>query len=221
MRLAILSSEVNTNLLLAFNSRMLLGLLSNQFSELDILAACQGEAEACEVMERSRPGLLLLGDDLSNGSAASLIGRGIALHPDLRVMLVLKNHQLLEDLPICNSFIADADLGLRPDYPIFQGLMAMLTNTHYRSPSLLSQAVLQPSSSLLGHITPINLTPREQDLMSGYARGLSNEEVAVELQLSVHTVKTYSADLLAKLGVNNRQKALRKVVALGLTRFSA
>ena len=220
MRLAILSSDVSKSLLLVFRSRLLLGLLREQFPAIEVVAACEGEAEACAVMERRRPGLLLLGDDLSNGSAASLIRRGVSLHPDLRVMLVLQNPQVLEDLPFCHSLIADADLGLRPDYPMFQGLMAMLTNTHYRSPLLEAQADQQPSCDLPAHPAPVKLTPREQDIISGYARGLSNQEVAAELQLSPHTVKTYSADLLAKLGVNNRQKALRKAVALGLARFS-
>lgn len=221
IRLAFLSSDVNTSLLLVFRSRMLLGLLSDQFPGIELMAACGGEAEACDVMQRREPGLLLLGDDLANGSPASLIRRAIALHPDLRVMLVLQSPQVLENLPFVHGLLADADLGLRPDYPIFQGLMAMLTNTHYCSPSLLEQAAKQPSCDRHGQGAPAKLTPREQDLLSAYARGLSNQEVAVELQLSPHTVKTYSADLLAKLGVNNRQKALRKAVALGLARFSA
>ena len=220
-RLAFLSSDVNTSLLLVFRSRMLLGLLSDQFSGIEVMAACEGEAEACAVMERCRPGLLLLGGDLANGSAASVIRRGTALHPDLRVMVVLQCPQALEGLPFCHGLLADADLGLRPDYPIFQGLMAMLTNTHYCSPALVEQAAQQPRCDQPGHHAPVKLTPREQDILSGYARGLSNQEMAAELQLSTHTVKTYSADLLAKLGVNNRQKALRKAVALGFARFPA
>ena len=220
-RLAFLSSDVNTSLLLAFRSRMLLGLLSDQFPGIEVLAACEGEAEACAVMDRRQPGLLLLSDDLANGSASSLIRRGIALYPDLRVMVVLQSPQALEGLPFCHGLLADADLGLRPDYPVFQGLMAMLTNTHYCSPLLAEQVAQQPRCDHPGPQAPLKLTPRERDLLSGYARGLSNHEVAAELQLSTHTVKTYSADLLAKLGVNNRQKALRKAVALGLARFSA
>ena len=220
MRLAILSSDVKKSLLLVFRSRLLLGLLREQFPAIKVVAACEGEAEACAVMEQYRPGLLLLGDDLSNGSAASLIHRGISLHPDLRVTLVLQNLHVLEGLPFCHGLIADADLGLRQDFPMLQALMAMLTNTHYRSPLLQARTEQQPSSGLRDNHAPVKLTPREQDIISGYARGLSNQEVAAELQLSPHTVKTYSADLLAKLGVNNRQKALRKAVALGLARFS-
>ena len=220
VRLALLSSDVNTSMLLVFRSRMLLGLLSAQFPGIEVIAACEGEAEACAVMERRQPGLLLLGDDLANGSAASVIRRGTTLHPDLRILLVLQRPQDLEGLPFCHGLLADADLGLRPDYPIFQAVMAMLTNTHYCSPALLEQAAQQPRFDPPGLHAPVKLTPREQDILSGYARGLSNQEVAAELQLSTHTVKTYSADLLAKLGVNNRQKALRKAVALGLARFS-
>jgi DNA-binding NarL/FixJ family response regulator len=39
------------------------------------------------------------------------------------------------------------------------------------------------------------------------ALGLSNPEIAVELFLSVDTVKTYVRRVFAKLGVNNRTNA--------------
>ncbi len=44
------------------------------------------------------------------------------------------------------------------------------------------------------------LAPREQEVLRGLARGMSNAEIAAELFLGVETVKTYVASLLAKLG---------------------
>jgi DNA-binding NarL/FixJ family response regulator len=59
------------------------------------------------------------------------------------------------------------------------------------------------------------LTPRERQLLEAYALGLSNQETARRLGLSVRTMQTYSSNLLKKLGVNNRQKALRRAISLG------
>jgi len=55
------------------------------------------------------------------------------------------------------------------------------------------------------------LTAREKDMMQCFAMGLNNREIAERLQLSPHSTKTYSKRLLAKLNVNNRQRALLKV----------
>jgi DNA-binding NarL/FixJ family response regulator len=52
-------------------------------------------------------------------------------------------------------------------------------------------------------------------LLEAYALGLSNQETARRLGLSVRTMQTYSSNLLKKLGVNNRQKALRRAISLG------
>jgi DNA-binding NarL/FixJ family response regulator len=48
------------------------------------------------------------------------------------------------------------------------------------------------------------LTAREEDVVAGVARGLSNNELAAELHISLSTVKTHLASLMAKLGVRNR-----------------
>ena len=48
------------------------------------------------------------------------------------------------------------------------------------------------------------LTEREQQVAAGVARGLSNSEIAGELYLSLSTVKTHLASLMAKLGARNR-----------------
>ena len=48
------------------------------------------------------------------------------------------------------------------------------------------------------------LTPREEDLLLAVARGLANAEIADSLHISLSTVKTHLASLMAKLGARNR-----------------
>ncbi|MFF5290084.1 response regulator [Paractinoplanes globisporus] len=48
------------------------------------------------------------------------------------------------------------------------------------------------------------LTPREEDVLLTVARGLTNAEVADTLRVSLSTVKTHLASLMAKLGARNR-----------------
>lgn len=48
------------------------------------------------------------------------------------------------------------------------------------------------------------LTEREEQVLVKVARGLSNSEIAVELYITLSTVKTHLASLMAKLGARNR-----------------
>ncbi|GAB1821643.1 response regulator [Herbidospora sp. RD11066] len=48
------------------------------------------------------------------------------------------------------------------------------------------------------------LTDREEQILATVARGRTNTEIADELHISVSTVKTHIASLMAKLGARNR-----------------
>ncbi|WP_062349014.1 response regulator [Herbidospora yilanensis] len=48
------------------------------------------------------------------------------------------------------------------------------------------------------------LTDREEQIITTVARGRTNHEIADELHISVSTVKTHIASLMAKLGARNR-----------------
>lgn len=48
------------------------------------------------------------------------------------------------------------------------------------------------------------LTSREEDVLAAVARGLGNDEIGRELHISLSTVKTHLASLMAKIGARNR-----------------
>jgi DNA-binding CsgD family transcriptional regulator len=57
-------------------------------------------------------------------------------------------------------------------------------------------------------LEPTQLNPREIEILSLIAEGLSNREIAQKLYLSQETVKWYNKQLFAKLGAASRTQAV-------------
>ncbi len=62
----------------------------------------------------------------------------------------------------------------------------------------------------------VDLSIRETDTLKLIAEGLSNKEIADKLFISLNTVKTHVRNILLKLEVDNRSKALIKAKELGI-----
>jgi LuxR family maltose regulon positive regulatory protein len=60
------------------------------------------------------------------------------------------------------------------------------------------------------------LTRREKEVLRLMQTGLTNQEIAGELVISIYTVKKHSSNIFGKLAVKNRRQAVQKAVQLGL-----
>ena len=63
-------------------------------------------------------------------------------------------------------------------------------------------------------IAELGISKRELDVLNLMAQGLSNEEIAGKLFISLNTVKTHSSNLFVKLDVKRRIQAVEKAKRL-------
>ena len=189
----------------------------------DFRGVAKSSAQAIDLLAEVKPGFVFIHERGEQLEFAELVQHISHSCPTTKSYILIDSLKVLEDYTKIDPdvIVADADIFL-PNNPMVQGLMAMVAGTTYRSPSVesylnqISQPINHPSSRRIA------LSLRDQQLLEAYVLGLSNREVAEQLNLSVRSVQTYSGQLLARLGVNNRQKALIQIAKMGIsvtTRF--
>jgi DNA-binding CsgD family transcriptional regulator len=62
----------------------------------------------------------------------------------------------------------------------------------------------------------LGISKREHEVLQLMAQGLSNQEIADKLFVSLNTIKTHTSNLFLKLEASRRTEAVRKAKELGL-----
>ncbi len=136
-------------------------------------------------------------------TAVPLLGEALALaEPGGFIRLFVD-----EGPPMARLLSAAAARGIAPEYT--QQLLAAFSAVGPSRPR--PGRVDGPQSTL---VEP--LSEREREVLHHIAEGLSNQEIASRLYLSLHTVKVHSRNIYGKLGVHNRTQAVTRARALGM-----
>jgi len=101
--------------------------------------------------------------------------------------------------------------------------LAAAINSVMRGERYLSPAALRARLSQRNDPTAFDkiLSVREQDLLRLFGRGLSNEKIAVAVNLSELTVRNHRCRTMAKLGLRTSAELIRYALEKGFTRLES
>jgi DNA-binding NarL/FixJ family response regulator len=193
--------------------------------DLEVVGEAGDGEEAIALARRERPDVVLMDVRMPRLDGIAATRRVVAERPDSRV-LVLTTFDLDEyvydallagasgfllkdvgrdDLVAAVRVVAAGDALLAP------GITRRLLGDFVRSrtaPAAPGPGAPPSPPGRRSAAALASLTPRERDTLGLLARGLSNAEIAAELVVSDHTVKTHVGNVLMKLGLRDRIHAV-------------
>jgi len=190
----------------------------NTFDNVSVEAETGDGRQACELVRRLRPDVLLLDITLPGLNGLEVLQRIARLaHCDTRV-LMLSMHAGPEY--VARSLQAGATGYLLKDSAVEElasALEAVLAGRRYLSRGIDPAVVegFRSTGAGDGELLAV-LTRRQREILQLIAEGASTREMAERLVVSVKTIETHRAQIMGRLGIRDVAGLVRFAIRAGL-----
>jgi DNA-binding NarL/FixJ family response regulator len=190
----------------------LLGLLPG----IEVVGAAADGAAALELVAEHRPHVLLTDLRMPGVDGVEATRRVRAAHPGTAVVVLTT---YVDDDAVVPALRAGAAGWLSKDADaeaIGRALRSAADGQTTLDPVATARLVGGAASAPAPAALPDGLTPREAEVLTLIAEGLSNQQIARRLVVGEATVKTHVNHLFAKAGLRDRAQAVRYAYRHGL-----
>jgi DNA-binding NarL/FixJ family response regulator len=194
-------------------------LLLDSAEDLTVVGEAGDGAEAVEVVTRCQPDVVLMDVEMPGMNGIGAATRILAGSATVKVVM-LTTHDLDEYVYAAlragaSGFLLkdiQPDELLRAVRVVAEGEALLAPTVTRRLLGEFTARAPQPRPTLTG------ITEREREVLVLIARALSNQDIATELGVSLHTAKTHVGRLLTKLGARDRTHLVVLAYESGLVR---
>ncbi|MEN3305386.1 MAG: hypothetical protein V7603_1588 [Micromonosporaceae bacterium] len=179
--------------------------------DLEVVGEAGSGQEALVLTATLRPDVVLMDLRMPGSDGVTATARIGERFPQVRV-LVLTTYDT--DADILPAIEAGAAGYLLKDTPV--AALAEAIRAAARGETVLASQVAARLLTRLRAPAAEQLTPREVEVLSLVAQGLSNVEIGRVLRIGEATVKTHLLRAFAKLGVNDRTAAVTAALGRGI-----
>lgn len=172
----------------------------------EVTGEADGPAQAVVVASQAKPDVVLMDLYMPEGSGIDAMGRVHRVSPNTSVLMLTVSS---DPSDVEGAIAAGAQGYLLKDESVDQilwGVRAAARGETPLSPRIAEHLMPEAREREPAGGLP-SLTDRERQVLRSLVEGKDNRQIAAELTISEHTVKSHVSTLLEKLGVENRVQA--------------
>ncbi len=176
--------------------------------------ALGSEVEA--LVLQHRPDVLLLDLALGDSSGIEVARKVKRAVPSTRILVVTGN---VYPGSVTNAFAAGADgfvLKHEQGDELLDAIRAVLAGLRYVSPQVAKAMSAAANRAPEGPESSQTLTPREQQIVRLITKGVSNQQIADALHISILTARKHRQNIMIKLGLHNGAEIAAYAMKSGL-----
>lgn len=169
----------------------------------EIVAEAKNGKEVIQMTEQAMPDMILMDINMPviNGMEATRLIKG--RFPYVKIVMVTVSDDA-SDLFEALKWGAQGYLLKNLNPSIWLEYLRALATDQAEMPREVARRILKEFNQTPHPTEATGLTAREQEILTLVAKGLSNKEVAVHLNISEYTVKNHLKNIMQKLHLSNR-----------------
>ena len=184
-----------------------LGIFLNASPDITVVGQAQNGLEAIQRVQENPPDVVLMDLIMPELDGVEATRRIKALFPEVEIIALTS---YVDEAKVVDALAAGVAGYVMKDVKpaeLVRAICAAAQGEMYLSPVAARLLAKRVSPAKSPEPSPEVLTERELDVIRLIARGLSNQDIAKDLNISAKTVKTHISAILQKLNLTSRTQA--------------
>ena len=187
--------------------------------DMELAGEAADGAQAVTLARQTRPDVILLDLEMPLKDGVTVIREVMEADLQARILVLTSYGDDERVFPAIKSGALGYLLKDTPHERLLQAIRDVAQGQAILHPTIAIKVMRELNQPSDLPPTPAPLTEREMDTLRLVARGLSNQEIAIELTIHEYTVAKYVGSILDKLHVANRTQAALYALREGLAKL--
>ena len=187
--------------------------------DFEVVGEAQDGRQALELVERMKPNVVVMDISMPGMGGIEATQQVKEGHPGVNVIALTMHEDESYVFKLLRAGASGYVLKRAAAHDLVQAVRAAAKGEAFLYPSVARKVVedyLKRVEAGEERERYDGLTEREKEILTHIAEGLSNQQIAQKLYISIKTVQTHRAHILEKLGLHDRTELVRYAIRKGL-----